>query len=406
MRLKHHQDFDNCLKNRQFFYLIKYLWCLVFILGCGVKTNAKIDQVKLESLNSFFLIESNCNANQYNKSPIFFEIQSFYSRALSGDIKVIGNWLVESRFYFLHPMVVNEEILKAKLDLLEKDFLKGQIILVDLLDLMEMANRFEGQKCNFRELIDKKETDLSSYLNLTHQCAKKFQNECNEDSLQLILDEKNESDILSLCSSSKRLSQCKQEYDFSRRSKTLGKMTDYYFKKVEREKFQSLFLLRANHRRFTCEKFEEEVFLKLRVYNDGFQEELFQDIINNIEKVWSKNKLKLQISSVSTGMEYDLKVTAIQNELSHVKNNDLTTMYLDKELDRMTIVSVAAHEFGHNLGFPDCYIEYFDTAKNALVYYELSPKNRNIMCSLKAGYKVEDEYIDQIVEKTCKFQAN
>lgn len=39
-----------------------------------------------------------------------------------------------------------------------------------------------------------------------------------------------------------------------------------------------------------------------------------------------------------------------------------------------------AHEFGHVIGFKDCYFEYYDAAANELVSYQLD--TRNLMCSL------------------------
>jgi hypothetical protein len=40
---------------------------------------------------------------------------------------------------------------------------------------------------------------------------------------------------------------------------------------------------------------------------------------------------------------------------------------------------VIAHEFGHVLGFPDCYVEFYDVELAAMVVYQLDVKN--IMCS-------------------------
>jgi hypothetical protein len=37
------------------------------------------------------------------------------------------------------------------------------------------------------------------------------------------------------------------------------------------------------------------------------------------------------------------------------------------------------HEFGHLLGFKDCYVEYYDTGLKAMVNYPLDPTN--LMCS-------------------------
>lgn len=398
--------FDSCLKFRQ-----TVSWGLLILIGaisivlvsCGVKTNQHIDQEKQNAINSFFQLDSKCSSNINSKSQIYIEIQNFYSKVIYSAIRFKGNWLDESRFHFLKPMVVNEEILKGKLEDLSIDFNKGEIEIKKLLELVEMANRYEGQKCNFNELIEKKNTDLTSYLNLTHQCAKKSQSECSESVLALILNQDSEQDIINLCTNFKRIYQCKREYDFSKRAQNLEKMTKYYLDNVDQQKFQSLFQLRPNHSRYKCEKNAESVSLFIRIYNDGFEEYRFSQIVDQIVRVWSKKGLKIVVQVVEYGSEFDLKISGVENQISHVKNDDLRTMYLDRNLDQTNLINVAAHEFGHILGFPDCYIEYFDSVKNALVYYELSPQSRNIMCSLKSGFKVEDSYIDQITEKACKF---
>lgn len=41
---------------------------------------------------------------------------------------------------------------------------------------------------------------------------------------------------------------------------------------------------------------------------------------------------------------------------------------------------VLAHEFGHALGFPDCYVEFYDDDEQAIINYQLDVQN--IMCSL------------------------
>jgi hypothetical protein len=42
--------------------------------------------------------------------------------------------------------------------------------------------------------------------------------------------------------------------------------------------------------------------------------------------------------------------------------------------------TVLAHEFGHALGFPDCYVEFYDDDEQAIINYQLDVQN--IMCSL------------------------
>jgi hypothetical protein len=43
------------------------------------------------------------------------------------------------------------------------------------------------------------------------------------------------------------------------------------------------------------------------------------------------------------------------------------------------------HEYGHVLGFTDCYLEFYDTIEKAMVYYEIEVDN--LMCSRSGRLK-------------------
>lgn len=48
---------------------------------------------------------------------------------------------------------------------------------------------------------------------------------------------------------------------------------------------------------------------------------------------------------------------------------------------------VLAHEFGHALGFPDCYVEFYDDDEQAIINYQLDVQN--IMCSLNGNVNAQ-----------------
>ena len=49
------------------------------------------------------------------------------------------------------------------------------------------------------------------------------------------------------------------------------------------------------------------------------------------------------------------------------------------------------HEYGHVLGFPDCYVEFFDVGAGVMVNYQLDITN--LMCSRK-GKLQERHYLE------------
>jgi hypothetical protein len=166
-------------------------------------------------------------------------------------------------------------------------------------------------------------------------------------------------------------------------------------------RLNKLFSLRDQFSRFRCSKINQELILEVQVYNQGFSSYQFFGIIDSIKSFWSKNNLSLHFIEVSSKRDADLIIHAIKNGVSHVKDEELKRIYLNSTLDQENLKLVAAHEFGHVLGFPDCYFEFFDSSKFNLVYYEKEEYRDNIMCSVHAGAKVKSDYIEQMIKKSC-----
>jgi hypothetical protein len=99
-----------------------------------------------------------------------------------------------------------------------------------------------------------------------------------------------------------------------------------------------------------------------------------------------------------------IQIISIAGGISHVPNDDTHLIYLNASLPANQMARVFAHELGHVLGFPDCYIEYFNSEKKELVYYELGAENMNIMCSMKEGVRVPADYFVQLEQSSCNFR--
>ena len=78
-----------------------------------------------------------------------------------------------------------------------------------------------------------------------------------------------------------------------------------------------------------------------------------------------------------------------ENTIAHVVN--FRTLFISPT-DLYYNPQTVAHEAGHLLGFPDCYLEYVDENTNEAVYYEIN--QHNIMCSLSGS--VETIHYDEI----------
>ncbi len=95
------------------------------------------------------------------------------------------------------------------------------------------------------------------------------------------------------------------------------------------------------------------------------------------------------------------------NSIKIVHDNN-TTQHVSKYLDYYSIIInsninfhdefdgyTIAHEFGHILGFPDCYIEYWDDKKESFVYFSLDQSD--FMCAY--ANKASDKRIEELVKK-------
>jgi hypothetical protein len=100
---------------------------------------------------------------------------------------------------------------------------------------------------------------------------------------------------------------------------------------------------------------------------------------DNVEDEWKLGAWKLKLdftsqdsSSSLSRLEYQPNTTAhAERNRIVMDENEPLTEYLSKWTIR--------HEFGHLLGFKDCYVEYYDTKLQAIVNYPLDPLN--LMCS-------------------------
>lgn len=100
----------------------------------------------------------------------------------------------------------------------------------------------------------------------------------------------------------------------------------------------------------------------------------------NIEEEWQNQGFKLLLNFVeenpiSPYLEFVKGVTP------HVSgaNWEKITMDPDYSLDDYNTQWTIRHEFGHVLGFPDCYLEFYNKEEKTMTYYTIEPDN--LMCA-------------------------
>jgi len=124
-----------------------------------------------------------------------------------------------------------------------------------------------------------------------------------------------------------------------------------------------------------------------------------QWIKNSIEQFWQLNEWHLILREVPASSKY-IHVDFIPNANAHVDRIGGNKIVLDqnRSLDDPSQSWILAHEFGHTLGFPDCYLEFFDEEKQMIVAYQIHLDN--IMCS-RAG-RMQNVHYDYLKHKYFK----
>lgn len=108
----------------------------------------------------------------------------------------------------------------------------------------------------------------------------------------------------------------------------------------------------------------------------------------NIEDEWKWNDWNLRLNftrNAAIHVEFQPNVTP------HVSGGNTIVMDQNTPLTEWDVMWTIRHEFGHALGFTDCYVEFYDSEAEAMVNYQLDITN--MMCS-RAGTMLETHYLE------------
>lgn len=112
---------------------------------------------------------------------------------------------------------------------------------------------------------------------------------------------------------------------------------------------------------------------------------VFRYLKDNIEDEWKSDGWQLRLDFQSGDPRHMSHIEWKSGVTPHV--NIPNTIVMDKnqpttEYDAQWTIR---HEFGHILGIPDCYIEFYDSEKAVMVSYQLDISN--LMCSRRGHFK-------------------
>lgn len=117
-----------------------------------------------------------------------------------------------------------------------------------------------------------------------------------------------------------------------------------------------------------------------------------QDFLaQNIEDEWKAQDFQLKLQFTSTAATYIQFLPNVTPNVNMVGGNVITMNALDS-LTQWETQWTIRHEYGHTLGFTDCYIEFWDASEGAMVNYQLDITN--LMCS-RAGHLLAS-HVDEL----------
>lgn len=397
-----------CLKYRHSWVLMVIL--LFLTLSCGKVINAKKDVSAFNRDINFLLMENQCNDQSLTKNAkITASIKALFLATKLESPQSFAN--ITPKFYS------NDNPLVLSLDNFEKSYEALKLAPLpnqngdELYYLYNGSQRYEDQKCSFPALSEKKKYDIRPFVNITSNCTRKFKsNTCLEKEYQEMSPEKEEwtkDNAIKLCNSFSNDINCRAEFNVNQRKNSIGDMVKFYTAKFQKERYETLFKLRDNHQKYICQKITEngaeKTLMRIKIFSTSFDSDLLKELLSYVEMNWTKDGFALKLDLVKTYSSDAISILPTNKGISYVPDNNNRIVFLSTLNDTPTMKRVLAHEFGHVLGFPDCYIEFFDEDKKELVYYEIGSESTNIMCSLRNNVRVPDDYFSQLSQNSCLF---
>lgn len=395
-------------------YQILALMVIFTLTSCGAKINKADSSIYTASEMSYLLLEKDCSSKNIPLESVSIQIEETY-RSFKEKYPMAFITIPPLFYDYQSPLIVSVASMEKRLEEFRKqeaskEFLQANLtnMGIDIHYLYQQTMRFEGQKCEFSQLKHKKYQDLRPFLELKGFCQEKNKSDfCTPETIaSLSVPEGNFVEVrtVKLCNTfDKNAVNCQGQYALKKQTKTLGDVVGHYQKRFQKERFQPLFELKQSHLKFQCEKQDDKIIMKIKVSNRDWDQESLLTFTNYVSTVWSRGNFQLTIDLVNETGSDVVKITPTQEFISYVPENNHAQVFLSQKIDIPTQRRVLSHEFGHVLGFPDCYTEFFDNKSGELVYYEMDKNNTNLMCSLKDGVSVPDDYLDQLIQKSCIF---
>lgn len=188
------------------------------------------------------------------------------------------------------------------------------------------------------------------------------------------------------------------ENNFKDGLKNVQELVDYY-KKLEpqgQKHWQSFFKITEPRTDIVWDKAHPEVLTQ--PFIDPKNPVVSDYLKVNIEDEWKWKGWQLKLKFVEPGflpLHIHPYLAYADGTTPHVSNDAFGESYITMDanvpLTEYDVRWTIRHEFGHILGFPDCYVEFYEPQEGVMINYQLDITN--IMCS-RRGHLQEGHYLE------------
>ena len=107
---------------------------------------------------------------------------------------------------------------------------------------------------------------------------------------------------------------------------------------------------------------------------------------NNVEDEYKTATWHLQIDFVTTASPSTSHLESVAGVTPHaIPKSSVIVIDDNQPITEYASQWMIRHEFGHLLGFTDCYVEFYDESLKAMMYYQIDTEN--IMCSRRGKFQ-------------------
>ncbi len=277
-------------------------------------------------------------------------------------------------------------------------------LLRDYNRLLDNASRWNYLQCNLANLENKKKLDVRPYLAYVNfkssHCA--VGDQCSEEELSFAKDE-----LINLCSISSSSSSryiCSLEFEQHKRAKSLKEFEEHYFQK-QKSKYDSFFQINVLNQ-WSCHDRLGKTVVEIPYFlNNTFLEKIDHDtdfFEGFVERRWGEGEVQIKLIKSDAPSENAVSVQWTQSTVSFVNYSEPKVIHMSEHLAYKELMLVFSHELGHVLGFPDCYLEFYEEKEKHSVYYDLDFGADNLMCDTHFGAAAPLSYLNQIKAGACR----